>query len=73
MGGLSLGMEEKLRRSLQKIVETGYYSFEEGRILRAQQILKYMEDYLKVVDEQCKMYIQEWEKIKRNMKNLQYL
>lgn len=76
-------MNEKIRKDLQKMAETGYcffgykdfeefiemmrYSIKDSKQIR--QALKYIKDYLKVVDKRFEEYRQDWERMQRNMEN----
>ena len=74
-------MNEKIKKDLQKIAELGYcflgyenfeetvevmeYSIKDNKQIR--QALKYIKNYLKVVDERFEEYRQEWKRMQKVM------
>lgn len=74
-------MDEKIKKDLQKIAQLGYcffgykdfkevievmeYSIKDSKQIR--QALKYIKNYLKVVDERFKEYHQEWKRMQEAM------
>lgn len=74
-------MDEKIKKDLQKIAELGYcfFGYEEFEevveVMRystknskqIKQALKYIKDYLKVVDEKYEEYHQDWKRMQKAM------
>lgn len=74
-------MDEKIKKDLQKIAELGYcfFGYEEFEevveVMRystknskqVRQALKYIKDYLKVVDKKYEEYRQDWKRMQEAM------
>lgn len=74
-------MDEKIKKDLQKIAELGYcfFGYEEFEEIvevmrystknskQVKQALKYIKNYLKVVDERYEEYRQEWKRMQKAM------